>query len=195
MYSNRQLWRQLPARGLNRKEHDLLYNSGLFADNLHDERLHVPPQLSSPGMGGNGDVCNNSSITIDDSATPVREPSVSEIVTGNPIKRRVVFNNGVRVVLIPTVDEYRAARLGEALWWNDMDYKSFKSNALQELREHMQAHPEMNSKAAISDLYQSEEMKKMKFLQQQQSVANSAANGIVNDADPGDEIVIHALMA
>jgi hypothetical protein len=67
---------------------------------------------------------------------------------------KINFNNAVRVVLIPTREEYRAAGLSDVMWWDDSDYKSFKDSALTELRNLVQKRGKMDTKTALSILYQ-----------------------------------------
>jgi hypothetical protein len=154
MFSHRQIWRRLPV--LQRSAHDKLYNSGLFMDNPHDERIH--------GVGnGNGLTGNIGTLSggatsplCPEDARPRELDASPDSVSAQLHKSRVKFNTAVRVVLIPTVAEYRTARLAEALWWADPDYKNFKESALAELREYLNAHPQQNSKSAISHLYQND---------------------------------------
>lgn len=69
-------------------------------------------------------------------------------------KRRVAFQPLVRVVLIPSRNEYIAAGLLSILWWEDSDYSSFKTAAVRELKALMIARGIYNSKEAIKVLYQ-----------------------------------------
>lgn len=54
-------------------------------------------------------------------------------------KKRVSFHHTAFVVLIPTVHEYHKAGLGDKLWWNDLDFHSFKQEASQEIREFLKS--------------------------------------------------------
>jgi hypothetical protein len=69
-------------------------------------------------------------------------------------KRRVAFQPLVRVVLIPSRNEYIAAGLLSILWWEDSDYSSFKTSAVKELKALMISRGIYNSKEAIKVLYQ-----------------------------------------
>ena len=69
-------------------------------------------------------------------------------------KRRVASQPLVRVVLIPSRNEYIAAGLLSILWWEDSDYTSFKTSAVRELKALMIARGIYNSKEAIKVLYQ-----------------------------------------
>ncbi len=69
-------------------------------------------------------------------------------------RKKIQFNPAVRVILIPTVGEYRLVGLGDLMWWNDNDYKGFKQSALNELKLFMLKLSSMDSKAAIKALYQ-----------------------------------------
>jgi hypothetical protein len=54
-------------------------------------------------------------------------------------KKRVSFDKIASIVLIPTKQEFRAAGLGDHLWWNDSDYHSFKVSAAEDVREHIRS--------------------------------------------------------
>src|SRR5437016_1402766 len=72
---------------------------------------------------------------------------------GNKLKS-VMFSARVHVILIPSINEYEAAGLAPALWWCDDDYKVFKQNALQEVKDYMIESSITDSKEAIKILYQ-----------------------------------------
>lgn len=69
-------------------------------------------------------------------------------------RRCVTFSPAVRVVLIPTVEEYRAALIGQYIWWCDKDYKEFKADALREVRQYLSNRPGMDLKVAIRNIYE-----------------------------------------
>ena len=69
-------------------------------------------------------------------------------------KRRVKFQAAVRVVLIPSRNEYINAGMGDALWWEESDYSVFKRAAVSELKMLMQAEGILDSKVAIQMMYQ-----------------------------------------
>jgi hypothetical protein len=69
-------------------------------------------------------------------------------------KRRIKFQPAVRVVLIPSRDEYTNAGLGEQLWWDESDYTAFKKSAVGELKVLMQKQGIVDSKVAIQVMYQ-----------------------------------------
>merc|ERR1711991_483562 len=58
---------------------------------------------------------------------------------------------------IPTCIEYKAAGLGEVLWWTDNDYANFKNSALTELRVHL-SFENVDPKTALKRLYQPDHM-------------------------------------
>lgn len=70
-------------------------------------------------------------------------------------RKNVNFGCSVRVILIPTREEYKTAGVDNLLWWVDDDYKSFKTAAMSELRETMRQFSLKDSKEAIKILYQS----------------------------------------
>ena len=68
---------------------------------------------------------------------------------------RVSFNNVVKVILIPTREEFRQAKISEQLWWNyDSDFALFKRSACRELRHFMMHHKLECHKEALRLLYQ-----------------------------------------
>lgn len=63
------------------------------------------------------------------------------------------------MILIPTVDEYRSAGLGDLMWWSEVDYKSFKESAVEELRRYLQENSKTDAKSALKILYQPDKAK------------------------------------
>lgn len=70
------------------------------------------------------------------------------------LRSKTKFHPAVRVVLIPTRDEYTQAGVSSSLWWSDEDYLSFKESGISEIRECMGKF-ECSNKLAIHRLYQS----------------------------------------
>ena len=88
-----------------------------------------------------------------------------------PKKKGVSIYLGVRVVLIPTREEYKEAEargednspmtdeegspmsISQAIYWGEADYARFKQDAVAELKKHMRTH-NIGSKEAIKSLYQ-----------------------------------------
>lgn len=94
---------------------------------------------------------------------------------GNKLKS-VMFSARVHVILIPSIGEYEAAGLAEQLWWCDDDYKDFKQNALQEVKEYMSFKSLNDSKLAIKILYQNMDSNDLEIItrMQQQLPSNAA---------------------
>jgi len=122
---NKQLWRR-QSWSASRRNHDLIYNE----EGTDNER-----QLSRSESA-------NSYIQ-----TNVPLPSHNSM-------KQVRFSAAVRVILIPTVAEYRQVGLANQMWWTDCDYTEFKQSAVCELRAYMMEHSSKDSKAAIKALYQ-----------------------------------------
>jgi hypothetical protein len=53
------------------------------------------------------------------------------------LQKKVTFCPTAYVVLIPSAKEYHSAGLIDILWWNDLDYHSFKNNAAEDIKEFM----------------------------------------------------------
>jgi len=69
------------------------------------------------------------------------------------LKRSIKFDSKVRVILIPTRQEYCDVGLGEALWWSSSDYGFFKESAGRELRAMLELYG-MDAKAVLAQMYQ-----------------------------------------
>ena len=76
-------------------------------------------------------------------------------------KNKVTFFHEVKLVLIPSKEEYRAAKLTNNLWFQDHEYASFKDEFSHEVRDFIQYHANnqnfMTTREAISMLYQPED--------------------------------------
>lgn len=68
-------------------------------------------------------------------------------------KKRIKFSPSVRVVLIPTIMEYLEANIGDLIWWSEHDFRVFKEDAVQELKEHLKKCPNDSAKQAIKNMY------------------------------------------
>ena len=67
--------------------------------------------------------------------------------------KRVVFDQSVRVILIPSRGEYRKVGLYSALWWNSFEFGQFQSSAQNEIRALATAEG-IGARAARRKLYQ-----------------------------------------
>jgi len=65
---------------------------------------------------------------------------------------KVSFHPTAFVVLIPTSHEYHRAGLGEALWWNEADYRDFKLSAMNDMKDFAQKYPDADC-AQIFKMY------------------------------------------
>ena len=54
-------------------------------------------------------------------------------IFNNCIKKKVKFDNIIKVILIPNREEYFNNSLNDLLWWKKEDYCNFKKNFLLEL--------------------------------------------------------------
>ena len=68
-------------------------------------------------------------------------------------KKKVKFDNCVRVVLIASKSEYINSGLGTVLWYSADDYSKFKEEALCEYKTLM-SNSSLNKKEALNELYQ-----------------------------------------
>ena len=79
--------------------------------------------------------------------------SAKQCHTTKEEKKKVRWHLNVRVVLIPTRDEYEHAGLGNFIWWNEDDYTQFRDSAAFELKRFVEV-MSMDLKEAIKILYQ-----------------------------------------
>jgi len=63
--------------------------------------------------------------------------------------KKVTFFPHANVVLIPTVEEYYEAGLAHRLWWNDSDFRSFKSSTAKEVQLFIKDKPSVSNKEAL----------------------------------------------
>jgi hypothetical protein len=93
---------------------------------------------------------------VSDKQPLIRSESDNSYIQQQPssTKKQVRFSAAVRVVLIPTVAEYRQVGLADLMWWSDCHYSEFKTSAVNELKEYMTKHTGSNAKEAIKALYQ-----------------------------------------
>jgi len=147
LLTRKQSWRK-QSKNVNRKEHDFLYQEGASDDSLGE---HPTRSTSEPSVNGLSNISQLGRIwatTGNLMGNGVKKPAS---VKG---KRRVSFQPLVRVVLIPSRDEYAHAKLLPILWWEDSDYSFFKSSAVCELKTLMLSRRFKSSQEAIRILYQ-----------------------------------------
>jgi len=56
-----------------------------------------------------------------------------KIQISDTIKKKVKFDDIIKVILIPSKEEYFNYSLNDLLWWNERDYYLFKKDFLLEL--------------------------------------------------------------
>lgn len=105
-------------------------------------------------------MCHIPSVMISSSTT---EPTSSSEQSTH--RKKVRWNLGVRVVLIPTRTEYRDIGLTDLIWWNENDYCIFRNGAAEEL-EIAVDYFQVDAKEAVKLLYQPEFDTRCKFLEQ-----------------------------
>jgi len=70
-------------------------------------------------------------------------------------KANIKFNSCIRVILIPSKEEYASAGLSTLLWYKEEDYAEFKASAFAEFSEVM-TRDNLNRREALTLLYQPE---------------------------------------
>lgn len=81
-----------------------------------------------------------------------------EIITNNNnniknYQKKIIFNESVDVILIPSIIEYTSYNLIHELWWCDKDFQKFKLSAYEELNQCMKFYNINDIKEAIKILY------------------------------------------
>eukprot|EP01041_Mallomonas_annulata_P004351 gene4351-8661_t len=147
--TRQQQWRRIYRR--NRADHHhFVYNEDIEspADGNLSIRVSSEPtlQLVDPQQMARGWKTTTDLRTNNTSTKSLRKEF---------IKKKIKFDNKVRVILIPTREEYFEVGLGECLWWASTDYSSFKQAAGVEFRA-MLSLCNMDAKAAIALMYQSD---------------------------------------
>jgi hypothetical protein len=72
----------------------------------------------------------------------------------NKNKKNVTFSNAQYMHIIPTRKELLDENLSEDLWWSNNDYMQFRFEALNEMIELKQKHPNINREQSLKLLYQ-----------------------------------------
>lgn len=71
------------------------------------------------------------SMSVD---TGIPNEATATASSPNSHGRCVKFGNAINVVLIPTREEYRQASLDKGIWWRKSELKTFKEDAVEELK-------------------------------------------------------------
>mmetsp|Transcript_19104 Transcript_19104/g.26107 ORF Transcript_19104/g.26107 Transcript_19104/m.26107 type:complete len:163 (-) Transcript_19104:80-568(-) len=71
--------------------------------------------------------------------------------------KKVRFFSKVKVVLVPSLQEYKQAKLDSLLWWNSTDYAYFKDSVLSDIRKCLQLNSHLDPRSALGLLCQEEE--------------------------------------
>lgn len=141
--TRKQQWRRVLLRTPKRELHsnmDALTNGEIptCIRTLSEPTLQTKCDLPSRAWATTGDLNNSSQQKI-------------------YLKKKLKFDSQVKVILIPTREEYSNIGLGEVLWWSHIDYCSFKESAGLELKAILSVY-KIDPKAAIMKLYQPESM-------------------------------------
>jgi hypothetical protein len=122
---------------------------------IAESSTEIPARSSSePCIGGAGFLYNLSALGRAWATTTNLIESHPTPRVETKLRKRVRYETSVRVVLIPTRDEYVEAGLQNDLWWEDTDYTVFKNSAVRELKALMTLKRLTNSKEALTLLYQ-----------------------------------------
>jgi hypothetical protein len=70
--------------------------------------------------------------------------------------KRVRFYGKVKVVLVPSLEEYKQANLDSLLWWNSSDYAFFKDSAVADVKRFLRMNSNLDARRALSLLLQEE---------------------------------------
>mmetsp|Transcript_17356 Transcript_17356/g.15649 ORF Transcript_17356/g.15649 Transcript_17356/m.15649 type:complete len:175 (-) Transcript_17356:193-717(-) len=85
--------------------------------------------------------------SIDEESEEDDSPNVSTVVK---------FDDSVKVILIPSRNEYHEAKLANLLWWENKDYSKFKDQAHNEVVSAVNINDSCGFREAMTLLYQPE---------------------------------------
>ena len=103
------------------------------------------------GIGEGNPTQTTSSIHVKE----ITRPTTGTGMATPPIRRRVSFSTAVKVILIPSREEFRQAKIFDQVWYNRVtDFASFKRSACYELQHFMAHHQLLCDKEALRRLYQ-----------------------------------------
>ena len=91
-------------------------------------------------------------------SSSVQQQAISTPTTTTTLIRRVSFSKAVKVILIPTREEFKQAKIFDQVWWNHLtDFAAFKRSACHELQHFMIQNNIECHKEALRRLYQPSE--------------------------------------
>eukprot|EP01038_Epipyxis_sp_PR26KG_P004251 gene4251-6030_t len=124
----------------------MIFSSDLYPSKI-ESKVNINQKLSNYDKRYANNPFNQISLNVsnvtDNSTKPCRIKS----------NKNVKFCSTVKVVLIPTVEEYCQASLAEFLWWNSSDFSGFKLSAIEELNLLMEELMISNIREAMKVLY------------------------------------------
>jgi len=71
---------------------------------------------------------------------------ITEHIIKNRTKKRVMFADIVRVMIIPNREYYANEKLYEEIWWKHFDYQIFRQIEVMNLSNYIRSHPGANMK-------------------------------------------------
>lgn len=154
MLTNKQMWRKSRYQGVNLRR------------SISDDA--VCGAFNSPSdSGAETDIAHRNSCSSLDSmsggeGSPVNGISCSQQVedlhlpqgTIRKIKKKLRFDNLVRVTLIPSINEYKAAGLHLFLWCSQNELQCYKDSAYEDIKEFMRVSNCDNFSQAMKSLFQ-----------------------------------------
>lgn len=153
--TNKQLWRRQSNK--NRKsQHDFFYNEGINNNDISFSNTRSISDQSISQHSNTNPLCRAWATTGDLVNSSSSEPS-SSTSKQDRYKQKVRFNSAVKVILIPTLEEYKEAQLSDSLWWCEDHYKEFKKSALAELKLFLLTYSSLDTKSALKIIYQPNE--------------------------------------
>lgn len=82
-------------------------------------------------------------------------PDTNERTSTGKILRTLSFNTEVRVVLIPSIQDYKEAELHHHLWYKKTDFIGFKNSCRGEIQAHKNAGTtSITTREVLKELYQ-----------------------------------------
>jgi hypothetical protein len=80
--------------------------------------------------------------------------SLEECFFNKKITKKIQFNNFVKTILIPNIDDYKNTNLLNTLWYTPQEFLYFRNASSKEVFELISRHKNMTIKQAAKLLYQ-----------------------------------------
>eukprot|EP01006_Ploeotia_vitrea_P041642 TRINITY_DN66558_c10_g1_i1.p1 TRINITY_DN66558_c10_g1~~TRINITY_DN66558_c10_g1_i1.p1 ORF type:complete len:289 (-),score=-6.38 TRINITY_DN66558_c10_g1_i1:97-963(-) len=148
------LWNENNNKNKDENNNDLDEILNIRIPNRHRDSISI--KIDDKNKANNNKNKNNKD---DDNNSLISPHSITELSSSNntPInkkvnKKKLRFNKNVKVILIPTRNEYNDAGLSNSIWWNLNDYNEMKFDAAKDIITIIKSE-KVDAKTAMNILY------------------------------------------